>query len=329
MAASSPASSPKPRLGRGLSSLIVNSSPPTHSDLTYVPVRGTSPPAATSAQSAVPQAPLEIPLDRIAPNPYQPRREFPADELTELAQSIAIQGVLQPLIVATSTAAAPEISYVLIAGERRLRAARQAGLSAVPCVVRTASPQQMLEWALVENIQRTDLGPVERARAYQEYIARFDLTQAQAAERLSEPRATVANYLRILELHQDVQQLLTDGFLTFGHAKVLGSLVAQPDRQVEIAKRLVAEGLSVRQTEEIIRSFQKPSDPHATAVSAKSLPPRPPYLADLEERLTGAIGTRVRILPARAKHTGRIVVEYYTLDDFDRIASALGLPSSE
>jgi len=329
MAAPSPASSRKPRLGRGLSSLIVNSSPPKPSDLTYVPVRGTSLPPATATQSPAPQAPLEIPLDRIAPNPYQPRREFPADELAELTRSIAIQGVLQPLIVATSTAAAPETPYVLIAGERRLRAARQAGLRAVPCVVRAASPQQMLEWALVENIQRTDLNPVERAHAYQEYIARFDLTQAQAAERLSEPRATVANYLRILELHEDVQQLLTDGFLTFGHAKVLASLVAQPDRQAEIAKRVLAEGLSVRQTEEIIRSFHKPSDPNATATPARSMPSRPAYLADLEERLTSAVGTRVRILPGRARHSGRIVVEYYSLDDFDRIASALGVRNTE
>jgi ParB family chromosome partitioning protein len=264
------------------------------------------------------QSPTEVSLDSIAPNPYQPRREFRPEELADLTQSILQQGIIQPLIVCSADGMSDK-PYVLIAGERRLRAARQAGLKSVPCVVKSASKQQMLEWAIIENIQRADLNPVERAQAYREYMDRFNLTQADAAEKLGQPRTTVANYLRVLDLCDDVQKMLMDGTLTFGHAKVLAAAAGDVNRQVQLARKVVDGGLSVRQLEELMNG-------KATAVAATPAQPKikPAHIRDLEERLTQASGTKVVIQPGRAKNTGRVVIEYYSLDDFDRIAVGLG-----
>jgi ParB family chromosome partitioning protein len=204
-----------------------------------------------------------------------------------------------------------------------LRAARQAGLAAVPCIVRSASPQQMLEWALVENIQRADLNPIERAEAYRQYIDRFQLTQAQAGERLGQPRATVANYLRLLELHEDIQKMIADGRLSFGHAKVLAPLGEDRDRQLALARRVVRTAMSVRQLEAVVEVLLG----KVPARAERRGKPKPPYLVDLQERLTAAFGTRVVIQPGRAKNTGKVLVDYYSLEDFDRISAALGLPS--
>ena len=264
---------------------------------------------------------LEIPLDHIQPNPYQPRREFDEADLAELTQSISRHGVLQPLVVAESADPAAERPYVLLVGERRLRASRQAGLAAVPCIVRSATPQQMLEWALVENIHRADLNPIERANAYREYMDRFDMTQADAAQRLGEPRATVANFLRLLDLPDEVQRLVGSPGLSFGHAKVLAALGSDAGRQISLARRCQKHQLSVRQLEALVaaeRTGRKPDHPNGTGRS------RPAYLRDFEDQLTRAVGTRVLIRPGRAKNSGRIVVDYYNLDDFDRVVAALG-----
>ncbi len=368
----------KPRLGRGLSSLIVNSAeviaspvtPVTPADLpktVYVPVAapagGPHQPVAVPTAAAVQVAPAraatqvasevsatsaapkgdavapgtdqhkqpvateadgphqEIAVSKIAPNPYQPRREFNAEDLAELAASIKEQGILQPLVVAPAADATSDCPFVLIAGERRLRASRLAGLTKVPCIIKQATRQQMLEWALIENVQRTDLNPVERAVAYRDYMDRFNLSVADAAQRMGQPRTTVANYLRILDLCDDVQKLLLEGTLTFGHAKVLAGLAGQEARQVELAKRIVAETLSVRQLETLAAiSPQQEQAPPQRTIHTKAA-----YLRDLEDQLTRAVGTRVTIMPGRAKHTGRLVIDYYSLDDFDRFCSALGL----
>lgn len=264
---------------------------------------------------------MEILVSLITPNPYQPRREFDIEQLNELAASISQQGVLQPLIVASASPPNEGKSFVLIAGERRLRAARLAGLASVPCVVRDASPQQMLEWALVENIQRADLNPVERAHAYRDFMDRFRLTQAEAAQRLGQPRTTVANYLRVLDLCDEVQQMLVAGHLSFGHAKVLASLASQVDRQQTLARKAIAESLSVRQMENLIAAWGLPRQ----ARSPKAGSTKPPYLLDLEEQLTRTVGTKVAIAPGKGKHSGRIAIDYYSLDDFDRITALLGL----
>ncbi len=316
-----------PRLGRGLSSLISNSLTSTDDEGQYqgeqdIPV-GAGMHAERIARSAGGAA--EIAVDQIAPNPYQPRREFQADELAELANSIAQQGVIQPIIVVASIDQASGRPYTLIAGERRLRAARSVGLGKVPCIVRQATRQQMQEWALIENIQRSDLNPIERAEAYRSYIDRFSLTHADAAERLGQPRATVSNYLRLLDLCDRVQQMILDGLLTFGHAKILAAFAASPEKQLAIATKVAASGLSVRELERLVaRSTENPQS--ASAEPSRTIQ-KPAYIRDVEERLTEAVGTRVVVKPGRAKHSGRIMVEYYSLDDFDRISAALGLSS--
>lgn len=326
----------RPRLGRGLSSLIAaTTSDLPADDKTYQHVTGLPPIAAApvALQQATGGRPQEIPLDDIAPNPYQPRRRFNEEELSDLTASVAAQGIIQPIIVVAVShpgqppegdsrgASQHQKPFVLVAGERRLRAARQAGLATVPCIVRRASPQQMLEWALVENIQRADLNPLERAEAYRQYIDRFQLTQAQAGERLGQPRATVANHLRLLELPQEVQKMIADGALSFGHAKLLASLGDDRARQLQLARRVARTGMSVRQLEAVLELAlgRLPTRPRRVRGA------KPPYLVDLQDRLTRAIGTRVVIQPARAKNTGKVVIDYYSLEDFDRISAALGL----
>jgi ParB family chromosome partitioning protein len=320
---------PKRRLGRGLASLIKNSTVSTAEDAPtgrtpiQVPVTAAPRlPADLQSQPAPDSPPLEVPIDDIAPNPYQPRRDFNSDELAELTASVSQQGVLQPLLVTPTIDAQADKPYILVAGERRLRAARQAGLHTVPCAIRNAEANQILEWALIENIQRTDLNPLDRARSYRDYLDRFSLTQAQAAERMGEPRTTIANYLRILDLPDHVQQLLAAGRLTFGHAKVLAALTDQPKKQLALAGKAAERGLSVRQLEALLAAEQRGDKPEAPTARSRS---KPPYVLDLEERLTHTIGTRVIIHTGRAKHTGKITIEFYSLDDFDRITAALGL----
>ena len=314
-------STPKPRLGKGLSGLIINSHPEQSPPGTYLPVEHPGPHHAAAPSSTA----HHLHLGAILPNPHQPRQGFSEAELQRLAESIRQQGLLQPLLV-TPSDDGQHGRYVLIAGERRLRAAKLAGLQTVPCLVRQATPAEMLELALVENLQREDLNPIERASGYRDFITRLAITQTEAGQRLSEPRTTIANHLRLLELCDEVQQFLSEGALTFGHGKALAALTAQPAPQLAIARKAVAEGLSVRQVDKLIadvRSRQGVSDePGSATPKARA---KPAYLSDLEERLTQALGTRVRILPGRAKHSGRIVLDYYSLDDFDRIASRLGL----
>ena len=316
-------SSPKRRLGRGLSSLIVGSTTDATPAGDYQPSDHLAATTKVPVATAPPAGAQEIPIDEIAPNPLQPRRDFRDDEMSQLADSIARQGIIQPLLVMRASGPPSDRPYTLIAGERRLRAAAKAGRTTVPCVIRAASRQELIEWALVENIHRADLNPIERARAYREYIDRFALTQAEAGERLCQPRATVANYLRIIDLPDSVQDLLVQGSLSFGHAKVLSGLAGDPERQMELARQAVSEPLSVRQLEELIASPDG-GRPSVSEARTKRTPTRPAYVRDLEDQLTRAVGTRVVIRPGRAKNTGRIVIDYYSLDDFDRIVGGLG-----
>lgn len=316
----------RPKLGRGLSSLIVSTGNTSASANTAEPPQAaptqTAPPVDVSkpitSQVVSGDVTVELSVDLIGPNPFQPRKDFRANELEELAKSISAQGILQPLILVKSQDANSPQPYIVIAGERRLRAAKLAKLAKVPCIVRKATRQQMVEWALVENIQRADLNPVEKAKAYREYMDRFNLTQIDASERLGQARATVANYLRILDLCDEIQKMILDGALSFGHAKVLAGMPAGA-QQLALAKKACDNGLSVRELEKLASlPVQPPSD-------AKPAKIKPAFIRDLEEQLTHATGTRVAILPGRAKNTGRIVLDYYNLDDFDRLAKALGV----
>ncbi|MBN1942094.1 MAG: ParB/RepB/Spo0J family partition protein [Phycisphaerae bacterium] len=324
----------KRRLGRGLSSLIRTTSPTAASQVATLqdsPGEGKTPISVPTEGEGKAR---EIPIDQIAHNPHQPRKNFDEVQLAELAQSIRQEGILQPLVVTASRGggggAVPEKPFTLIAGERRLRAAVRAGLSTVPCVLRDATDQQMIEWAVIENIQRADLNPIERGMAYREYMDRFGLTQEQVAKRMGQPRATVANFLRMLDLCDDVQSLVAQNLISFGHAKVIAGLAGKPERQIKIAQLVVTNGLSVRSLEGVVTS-----QPKEKTRGKKSKGPgrggseKPAYVRDAEQRLTEAVGTRVTILPGRAKNTGKIVLEYYSLDDFDRIAAALGLDPRE
>ncbi len=331
----------KKRLGRGLSSIVVNSADlaaveanyeaeTTTVDMAPSYVGTTVPAQSIQADSAAPVSPpqpkgtpLSIRIDKITANPYQPRKEFSSDELSDLASSISIQGILQPLLVKEDVEAGNGDRYVLIAGERRLRAARQAGLDSVPCVVRQATGREMLEWALIENIQREDLNPIEQGEAYRQYIDRFELTQAEAAEKLGIGRVTIANHLRLLDLQTNVQEMLRLALISFGHGKVLAGLIGEPARQLELAKRVIRDGLSVRRLETLVAA--------GPASDKVALPRRQKqaYVVDMEEQLTQSFGTRVSIKPGRAKNSGRVVVEYYSLDDFDRLTEALGAKQAE
>jgi ParB family chromosome partitioning protein len=254
------------------------------------------------------QQPNEIPVNQIHPNPNQPRQDFDPGALAELVESINRNGILQPVIVR-----AAEEGYQLIAGERRWRAACQAGLATIPVIVRTASDNETLELSLVENIQRQDLNPIEQAKAYKDLIERFGLTQDEAAGRLGKKRSSIANTLRLLDLPQEIQDAVSRGTLSMGHARALLGL---PDRaeQRRLAARIQAEDLSVRHTERVVADRLRRASP-----TPQPDGPKPPHITDLEATLREALGTRVTITQRRHDPGGHITIDYFTRDDFERI----------
>ncbi|MCH7813865.1 MAG: ParB/RepB/Spo0J family partition protein, partial [Planctomycetes bacterium] len=257
------------------------------------------------------------PIDAISPNPYQPRGSVDEQSLEALAASLRTTGMIQPISVRRIGR-----KLEIIAGERRWRAARLAGMTSVPVVVHQADDRQMLEMALIENIQREDLNAIDRARAYRRYCDQFGLTTEGAAKRLGEDRTTVTNYLRLLDLPADVHQLVISGRLSMGHARcILG--VGDDDTRRRLAKMAVAEDLSVRALEERVRREKTGAPPKGAANNDQ--PAKSAHLRDLEARLALSVGTKVVIHEGRAKGTGRLVIEYYSLDDFERITACLGL----
>ena len=254
--------------------------------------------------------PLEIPVDRIRENPRQPRVRMDDAALETLAASIREHGVIQPVLVTETID-----GYQLVAGERRVRAARLAGLERVPAVVRQLADRDQLELALVENLQREDLDPIEAAQAYRSLIDDFGLSQEELSSRVGRARSTVANTLRLLELHASVQTAVIDGRLTEGHARAIGGL--EPEAQPRVVDTVVDEGLSVRQTEELVRRLRTPRPDAATPASRTP----DPELERVEEDLRRALGTKVRL--ARSRRGGRIVIEYYTDDELSRLYDRL------
>jgi ParB family chromosome partitioning protein len=255
-------------------------------------------------------APSEIPLARIRPNPYQPRQSIDDAGLRDLADSIREHGIIQPILVTEVLD-----GYQLVAGERRFRAAQLAGLERIPAVVRQLADQDQLELALVENIQRADLNPIEEAHAYQQLGDEFGMTQEDIARRVGRARTTVANTLRLLEMDPAVQVAVTDGHITEGHARALGGL--DTTAQVQLLGAVVSRELSVRQTEELARRLKEPRSP-------RTPPTRPTLGADLErveEDLRRSLGTKVSL--ARTRRGGRIVIEYYNDDDLSRLYERL------
>lgn len=279
-------------------------------------------------------APSEVAIDAIVPNRNQPRQAFSAESIASLAKSIEQSGIVQPLVVRpirrggdaiTADASAGAAMFELIAGERRWRAARAAGVKMVPVVVRDLGDREALEVALVENIQREDLNAIDRARAYQGYCREFAVGAEELAERLGEDRSTISNYMRLLELPQVVQKLVSSGQLSMGHARCILGLDGEEVR-IDVARSAVASALSVRAVEEMVRRRKgAPQGERAIRRSTTRVPEKRPHVADLENRMSQALGTKVQINEGRKRGSGKIIIEYYSLDDFDRISERIGL----
>ncbi|HOU13496.1 MAG TPA: ParB/RepB/Spo0J family partition protein [Anaerolineae bacterium] len=249
----------------------------------------------------------DVPLDAIVPNPHQPRMPILEQDLQELADSIREHGIIQPLIV-THTA---DGRYQLIAGERRWRAARLAGLQQVPVIVKDVAPQQMLELALVENVQRADLNPIEEALAYKHLLEEFGLSQGEVAQRVGKSRPAVANTLRLLLASTAVQEALMDGTITEGHARALLGLPRKEDQDV-VLKIVIQQGLNVRQVENLVQQFGRSKKPQAAPL---------PEVHALEERFEASLGTRVRLKAGRKG--GRVMIYYYSDEEFQALYERL------
>jgi ParB family chromosome partitioning protein len=300
----------KPALGRGLNALLggaprtpAATTPATAADVSSEP---------TSADGI-----RRVPLDQVEPCAFQPRRDFAAEELEELAESIREQGILQPLIVRERNG-----KFELIAGERRWRAARLAELSEVPVLVREADDRAVLEMALIENLQREDLNPIEEAEGYRQLADRFGLRQEDVASRVGKSRVAVANALRLLKLPADLQSHLRNGRLSVGHAKVILGLEL-PEKQALAADRVMRESLNVRQTEDLVSRLQTgrgaPAKPGRTPASGVT----DPQLAALEEKLREHLGTPVRLRYRKGR--GSVEIQFFSDDDLNRVLDLLGV----
>ena len=251
-----------------------------------------------------------LPISRVEPRKDQPRREFDPAAIEELAASIREYGLIQPITVRPLAKG----YYQIIAGERRWRAARLAGLSDVPVVIIEADDKKAMELALIENLQRADLNPIEEALGYQELMGTYEMTQEQAAARVGKSRPAVANALRLLSLSPAVLELVKDGALSAGHARALLP-VKDEAQQLSLAQKVMALGLSVRQTEALCKKLSKQAQP------AKPQPPQVDYLAECEKELTAGLGRKVRIVSGKRK--GRIELEYYGQEDLQQLYDAL------
>jgi ParB family chromosome partitioning protein len=252
---------------------------------------------------------IEIAIDRIRANPRQPRQRMDDAALQTLTASIREHGVIQPVLVTETFD-----GYQLVAGERRVRAARAAGLDHIPAVVRQLADREQLELALVENLQREDLDPLESARAYRQLIDEFGFSQEDLALRVGRARSTVTNTLRLLDLHHAVQAAVADGRLTEGHGRALGGL--EVEHQGKVLSTVIEQDLSVRQTEELVRRLRTPR-----IVPEAATKPTHPDLERLEEDLRRALGTKVRL--ARSRRGGRIVIDYFNDEELGRIYERL------
>ncbi|MEY7971800.1 ParB/RepB/Spo0J family partition protein [Saccharomonospora xinjiangensis] len=256
----------------------------------------------------------EVPVESVKPNPKQPRQVFDQDALAELEHSIREFGLMQPIVVRQLT----HNEYELVMGERRLRAAQQAGLDAIPAIVRSTADEAMLRDALLENIHRVQLNPLEEAAAYQQLLDEFGVTHEELASRIGRSRPVITNTIRLLRLPLPVQRRVAAGVLSAGHARALLSL-EDADRQEDLAARIVAEGLSVRATEEAVTLAKSETRPKPKKAARK--PMAMPGVDALAERLSDAFDTRVKVDVGRRK--GRIVVEFGSVDDLERIVALM------
>ncbi len=304
----------KKALGRGLSALI----PDTYANEIKEKINPSKP--AVTAAPAPPQTNSGfqmIPISQIIPNQDQPRKEFSVEGIQELAASIKEKGILQPVVVKKIK----ENQYMLICGERRFRASTLCGLQEIPAVIKDLATEEFLEWALIENIQRLDLNPLEEAEAYFRLAEERMLSQDEIAKRVGKDRSTVANMLRILRLPEEVRVLLASGRLTAGHARAILGLLT-PEHQRQMARRIMEENLSVRQVEAIVNRSNAHKRKAKTARNLK------PEIVDLENRLSQRFGTQVKLYPKKNQKSGRVELWYFSLDDLDRILQISGIQAS-
>ena len=255
-------------------------------------------------------ATTEIPLARIRPNPRQPRQRMDAAELEALATSVREHGVLQPILVTETID-----GYQLVAGERRFRASQMAGLERIPAVIRQLADREQLELALVENLQREDLGPLEEAHAYRSLVTEFELTHEQIAQRVGRAKSTIANTLRLLDLDPAVQAALSEGRITEGHARAIAGLPIE--QQARVAATVAEQQFSVRQTEELVRRLREPRPAPAATTAARL----DPDLERVEEDLRRRLGTKVTL--ARSRKGGRIIIEFYSDEELAQLYDRL------
>jgi len=314
-------------LGRGLDALLDNNDDnetqtalsqnapsPTQSP-SQTPPAAQSAPTSTAAPTQGGGTPAQIPIEQLVPNPGQPRKHFDETELNELAASIKTYGIIQPIIAAN----AGDGTYIIIAGERRTRAAKLAGLSAVPAIIRDYTDQKKLEISLIENIQRTDLNPIEEAAAYKNLMDFSNLSQDELAARMGKNRSTVANALRLLKLPVEIQKSVEEGKVSSGHARALLSVTDSKSRD-KLYKELLASEISVREAEKKAAALN--NDAPKDNKTAKKESTRPPEIIDMEEKFISKMGTKVVIDGDLKK--GRIIIDYYSMEDLDRLYELLG-----
>jgi ParB family chromosome partitioning protein len=305
----------KSRLGRGISSLLSLSE--------EEPAKIIDSTESSSATIATPIVPAQegqmfhVELSRVVANPHQPRRTFDPATLAQLAESLKASGLIQPIVVRPV-----DNGYELVAGERRFRAAQLAGLRTLPAIIRTVDSLQQAQLALIENIHREDLNPIDRALAYQTLMVQLGLTQDELAQRLSEQRSTIANYLRVLSLTDIARQALVDGKMTMGHAKVIAG-IADPSEQAKLTQLIANQQLSVRNLENLLKNRQE---------LPKGTPGKPPgsaHIADLEKRLSRSLEMRVEVRQSKKGGRGRLTIHYGSLDQFDELLARLKVEMDE
>lgn len=303
------------RLGRGLEALIAKAPVRTDSNAPAQPDRAPARPSAP-----VPESPLRnIPIAQIRPNPLQPRKEFKPEDLADLEASLRVSGLLQPVTVRTATTGT---GFELIAGERRFRAAQRLGWAEIPAIVKEVDDRLLLSLAMVENLQRADLNPIEEAEGYEQLIKEFSLTQQEVADIVGKDRSTVANTLRLLLLPASVRRLVWDGQLTIGHARALLGM-GDESRIADLAREVVAQGLSVREVERRVREAAPTQGKRVTGGGGgTSGDVRSAEVRRLEDRLRKHLGTDLKILQS-GKERGELRVPFYSADDFERLVGLI------
>lgn len=324
MAASSDPKNPPRKLGRGIGALI---SMPAAIEVPVVPPPKSPEPVVVEAKSVVEAAATDViryvDLGSIVPSPYQPRRTFDPGAITQLAESIRHSGVMQPIIVRQKGS-----GYELVAGERRWRAAQLSGIQQIPAIVRYLSDEQSAEWALVENVQREDLNPIDRGMALKALVDRFGISHSQIAERLGIERSTVANLIRLTELEVEIAGMISRGELTGGHGKALLS-IPPGEARLNLAREAAAGAWNVRKTELLAQAHAiKPENVGTKAAPKAEVEARQAVLRDLERQIGHHLGTKVLITTDRTGAKGKLSIEFYSIDHFDGLLRKLGVSTS-